>query len=212
MVLALYFSQIDATTFNLGINESNTSGEATIYTGATFTENVDEIFVVIKYEFNKDGNSVAHLFVNPTINGTTEPSATSDTSSITLENESNKSSFTALKINANSNSKTPAMAIDEIRIGTSWADVTTSSTLNIPQKELVNFNVYPNPANNYINIDSKKEKIASVDIINVLGKRVLSQKSIINNRLDISSLKKGIYIMKVKSIENNTITKRLIIN
>jgi hypothetical protein len=209
---ALYFSQIDATTYNLGINESNTSGEAIIHTSTTFTENVDEIFVVIKYEFNKEGNSVAHLFINPTINGATEPSATIDTSSLALVDEANKSTFTALKINANSNAKTPGIAIDEIRIGTSWEEVVTTTTLGVNQNVIANFNVYPNPANGFINIDSKNEKIVSVDVINVLGKIVISKKDSSINQLNMSNLSEGVYFMKIKSDKNNIMTKRLIIN
>ena len=211
---ALYFSRISGTnTYNLGINESNTSGEAVIYSDTAFTAGVDEIFVVIKYEFNKTGNSVAHLFINPTISGTTEPSATINTLSLALDDEANKSSFTALKINANSNAKTPNIAIDEVRIGTSWVDVTSEpSTASINQNEIVNFNIYPNPAKNYINIDSKNEKILSVDIINILGKTVISKKDFNSNTIDIRNLSKGVYFLKMQNKKNNIVTKRLIID
>ncbi|MDW5289165.1 T9SS type A sorting domain-containing protein [Formosa sp. PL04] len=209
---ALYFAPVDATTYNLGINESNTSSEATIYTGDTFTENVDEIFVVIKYEFNADGNSVAHLFINPTINGTTEPASTADTSSLKLEDESNRSEFTLLKINANSNAKTPGITIDEIRIGTSWEDVTNDPSLGLTENQISNFKVYPNPATNYINIESSNEKIESVDIYNVLGGHILSEKGTDVNRLDISFFSKGVYFVKVKGQKSGKIIKKIVVN
>ena len=212
---ALYFSRIGTTdTYNLGINESNTSGEAIVYTGATYNIG-DEVFVVIKYEFNAAGNSVAHLFVNPTISGTTEPASDEDTSSIALEDEANRSEFTLLKINANSNSRTPRIAIDEIRIGTSWEDVVTTTsgpTLDVRQLELSSFKVYPNPARDYITIKSDKVKIASIDLYSVLGKQVLSQKKLIDNTLNVSSLSEGVYFIKIKGEDNSSVTKRVVIN
>ena len=211
---ALYFSKIDDTTYNLGINESNTSGEAIVYTGTTFTENVDEIFVVIKYEFNSSGNSVAHLFVNPVINGAAEPASDEDTSSISLEDEANRSTFTLLKINANSNSRTPGIAIDEIRIGTSWEDVvsTTNQPLDIVNNEIANFKIYPNPANDYIAIESGTESVTSITVFNILGEQVLLQEVLNDNRMDISSLTKGVYFMKIRGDSNSSITKKIIKN
>lgn len=209
---ALYFSKVDATTYNLGINESNTSGEAIVYTGSTFTENVDEIFVVIKYEFNPTGNSTAHLFINPTINGATEPASTINTSSLALVDEANRSEFTLLKINANSNSRTPGIAIDEIRIGTSWEDVVTTikgPTLNVIEKEFADdFKVYPNPANDKIYFESSRENIETVTIYNILGGRVVSYKGLEGNYLDVSSLPNGIYFVHL----NDRVLKKVVIN
>ncbi|WP_179354150.1 T9SS type A sorting domain-containing protein [Winogradskyella vidalii] len=211
---ALYFSKVDDTTYNLGINESNTSGEAIVYTGATFTENVDEVFVVIKYEFNSSGNSVAHLFVNPVINGATEPASHEDTSSISLEDEANRSTFTLLKINANSNARTPGIAIDEIRIGTSWEDVvsTTNEPLDIVDNEIANFKIYPNPANDYIEIESGAESVTSITVFDILGEQVLIQEVLNDNRMDISSLTKGVYFIKIRGDNNSSITKKIIKN
>lgn len=212
---ALYFSKIDATTYNLGINESNTSSEAIVYTGATFTENVDEIFVVIKYEFNPAGNSIAHLFVNPTISGSTEPASDLDSSSLALIDEANRTEFTLLKINANSNSRTPGIAIDEIRIGTSWADVvatTSAPTLNVEDKEVAHFRIYPNPANNHIYIKSDRDNIDSVAVYNLLGKQVIKHENLVDSYLNISSLSKGIYFVEINGNNANRITKKIVVD
>lgn len=72
------------------------------------------------------------------------------------------------------------------------------------------FKFYPNPATNgYLYINSKIIGSKSISIFDVLGKQVL--KTILNGeKLDISSLKSGVYILKIEQAKNST-TKKLII-
>ncbi len=72
-------------------------------------------------------------------------------------------------------------------------------------------NMYPNPVNNILNIDSKLN-IENVSIYNVLGQVVL-QKSMNNSStsLNVSSLQKGIYVLKAE-IEGKVTTSRFIKN
>jgi hypothetical protein len=69
--------------------------------------------------------------------------------------------------------------------------------------------IYPNPANgNEINIISNKDIIA--EVYDILGKRVNQQNLTSNQRkLNISGLKKGIYLLKLKT-DSGTVTKKLI--
>jgi hypothetical protein len=75
------------------------------------------------------------------------------------------------------------------------------------------FNVFPNPTNNKITIstDNKFQNEYNVDIYTVAGDLVMSTKF---NRdrfeFDISTLKKGIYMMKIRT-GNDTFNKKLII-
>ncbi|AUP79269.1 T9SS type A sorting domain-containing protein [Flavivirga eckloniae] len=73
------------------------------------------------------------------------------------------------------------------------------------------FKFYPNPAENELFILGKN-KIKSIEIIDVLGKTVathLIDKSII--KIDVSQLKSGVYLLQVTN-ENDTLeTKRLVI-
>ena len=75
-----------------------------------------------------------------------------------------------------------------------------------------NFSFYPNPAKNIINFASTKNNISKVQIFNVIGKKVLETKNIKNNSLNISTLNKGIYFLRVYDIENKKATQKLIIN
>jgi hypothetical protein len=69
------------------------------------------------------------------------------------------------------------------------------------------FNTYPNPVSNVLNINSQ-ETIQSVEVFNLLGKKVLSTKNV-NGSLDVSSLSKSVYILKLTS-DNGVSTKRFV--
>ncbi len=71
-------------------------------------------------------------------------------------------------------------------------------------------NLSPNPTNGFINILTS-EKISSIEIYNIIGKRVLSVSNFQNNKIDISNLSKGMYMMKLRS-GALTATKKIIKN
>jgi subtilisin family serine protease len=74
-----------------------------------------------------------------------------------------------------------------------------STILNVSEKDFIkSTSIYPNPANNSINIVSKATNL-SVEVYNIIGKKVLEIKELKSNRVDVSSLKTGIYILKVKN-------------
>lgn len=70
------------------------------------------------------------------------------------------------------------------------------------------FNIYPNPAQDFIYINSTSNNpIDSVELFNLQGKLIIKKEK--TNAIDVSSLKSGIYIMKIKS--NNMIESKRII-
>jgi len=73
-----------------------------------------------------------------------------------------------------------------------------------------NFKVYPNPASDFVTIETNNVEISAVKIYDILGKNVLKQNELTNNRLDVSNLRNGIYFLKIES-NGNSITKKLII-
>ncbi|WP_334056077.1 T9SS type A sorting domain-containing protein [Polaribacter sp. P097] len=73
-----------------------------------------------------------------------------------------------------------------------------------------NLTVYPNPANSFVNISSS-ENISGVEVYNVIGKRVLQVTNVVNNSIDVSSLSKGMYILKIAS-GDSIATKKIIKN
>jgi hypothetical protein len=81
--------------------------------------------------------------------------------------------------------------------------------LSTPEFSASRVKVYPNPANDFINIESNDTEISEVALYDILGKQLLSQNELANNRLDISNLTKGVYFMKI-SANGNSITKKII--
>lgn len=87
---------------------------------------------------------------------------------------------------------------------------TTQEVLSSNDFSISDFRIYPNPANDFITIESNTVQISSVNVYDVLGKNVLSQNELANNRLDVSNFDSGIYFVKISS-EDASITKKIII-
>ena len=80
--------------------------------------------------------------------------------------------------------------------------------LNI-YKQSHKFTIYPNPANDFITLDSDEE-LAKIEIYNILGKCVLSQENCKNNRIDINTLQSGVYYIKATLITGQILTHKFI--
>jgi len=85
------------------------------------------------------------------------------------------------------------------------------TTLSINELIAQTTEIYPNPANNVLNIVSYTVGIEKINIYNVNGQLVLN-KEVNNNQktLNISSLESGIYIIDILS-ENTSVKRKLII-
>ncbi len=73
------------------------------------------------------------------------------------------------------------------------------------------FELFPNPANNLITIESKKNKIQNIKVMNVTGKIIYQ--SIVNDSqsvVDLSKEAKGIYFVKIIDNKKNVINKKII--
>ena len=68
----------------------------------------------------------------------------------------------------------------------------TTSVFNI--EEEINIELYPNPTQDLLNIESDEEKIVKIDIYNLLGERVRSLTNI-GNTIDIELLNSGTYFL-----------------
>ena len=72
-------------------------------------------------------------------------------------------------------------------------------------------NIYPNPANNYIQLSNIAAVSAEIRIFNVLGKQVFHQAKITEKSIDVSSFNKGIYLVII-DVDGKSKTQKLIIN
>jgi hypothetical protein len=194
-----------ATGTNYRLSILNTSGGTPVY-----IENaVDLAFgttylVVVKYDFSA-ALTAATIWVNPSSLGGTEPASSVAT------NTSGTSTFTVVNsITLRNSANTPKVGIDELRVGTTWADVTPAAALGIKQNEISGLNMYPNPVSNgNLHISSDNNSAKSVEIYDILGKQVLNAK-VSNNTVNVSNLKGGAYIVKINE-EGKTATRKLII-
>lgn len=69
--------------------------------------------------------------------------------------------------------------------------------------------IYPNPSNEFVKIVTN-ESITAVEVYNLIGKKVISSSSLIHNKVDVSSLSKGIYVLKIMS-DDLIASKKIII-
>ena len=85
-----------------------------------------------------------------------------------------------------------------------------SENLNISEIEQYGSIIYPNPANNYINVVSKN-KINRLEIYDLLGKKLLEKKELDILRIRLPMSNPGIYLVKLFSesgVENHRIIKK----
>ncbi len=86
------------------------------------------------------------------------------------------------------------------------------ATLSTERANATVFSIYPNPAKGSVNVSSNLEETTRLGIYDITGKLVLSNTiSFGDNRLNISSLSSGVYLMRVSS-NAKTVTKKLVIN
>lgn len=71
-------------------------------------------------------------------------------------------------------------------------------------------NVFPNPATDFISIGSESIKEGTFEITNLLGEKLISNSYAIAQKIDISTLPKGIYFITIQN-ENSIASRKLVI-
>lgn len=81
--------------------------------------------------------------------------------------------------------------------------------LNTEEFETNTFQVYPNPATgNTIHFNAKdNQTIDSITLVDINGRNVFTSTKIMNNQLDIQSIKQGVYFIKIQSKNKTSIHK-----
>ncbi|MGK0323680.1 MAG: hypothetical protein ACJAR4_001723, partial [Psychroserpens sp.] len=75
-------------------------------------------------------------------------------------------------------------------------------TLSTDEINLDTLNIYPNPANNVLNFKGFSSEILNLQVFDILGKSVLTASIEQNGSLDISTLKRGLYIITFENINS----------
>jgi hypothetical protein len=111
-----------SSTYQLGTSKTATAADRQFYTGQSFSTgaNAETVFVVLKYTFDSVNGDSASLFINP-MPGAPEPAPQithTGGANLTL-NMGIRSFFVR-----NNSVEPDVMLVDELRVGTTWADVT----------------------------------------------------------------------------------------
>lgn len=147
------------------------------------------------------GSGVSNLYV------LTTPESTEPVTPEATDTGTSETAISAVALRQSSD--IPTTTIDGVQEATSWNDIATIP-LSTDDFSTNNFKIYPNPtALGYVNISSRSQTVMKINVFDVLGKQVINE-TVSNNRLDVSNLSPGLYIMRV-SQDNATTTKKLVI-
>jgi hypothetical protein len=193
--------------FNLGLSKSN-SGTECVWSPTEYNFNSQHV-IVISYENIGDVdtlNQVSKLWVDP-LSAFTSPTLSQNNPTTPV----GRDNLDRIKLLQASSSSTPLLVIDEIRVGTNFADAYLETTLGTNNVMNVSeFKMYPNPVTNgKLFIVSSTDLEKQVIIYNTLGQEVL--KTITTTEaINVSNLSKGTYFVKITEA-GNTATKKLIV-
>lgn len=200
----VWTKRIDDTTFNVGLevrtaNAANTTFSSDVLqTGTTY-------LIVVGYTIGDStvaSDDAVSLWINPVVGGPQTPANITDTHTGT-----DMSQITGFFLRQDSTTETPNLRIDELRVGSTWTDVT--GTLSISENDIAGLNVYPNPANNVLFIETELNEVKNIAIYDLLGKQVLNTTTA-STEVNVSNLNSGLYIVKITE-NGKTATKKLVI-
>lgn len=156
------------------------------------------VLVVFNYNF---ADHSMNAWINPTL-GSGEP-----TPSFTDTASTNATNIRQFMVRQDSGM--PTTIIDEVRLGTTWESV-TPNTLSLENSNYSKFNLFPNPSSTgFVTIKSNQIGAVQAQVFDLLGKEVINT-TVNNERMDVSNLNAGVYVVKLTQNKNTT-TKKLIV-
>ena len=104
----------------------------------------------------------------------------------------------------------PETSLSSYQSAEPWKNYILKSlaTLDVIEVNVNNFNVYPNPVENNLTIDTD-EVITEINIYSITGVLVYSETSVSDNVINVSDLNNGIYFINIKT-ENGDVVKRFV--
>ncbi|WP_428224107.1 T9SS type A sorting domain-containing protein [Flavobacterium sp.] len=189
------------TKFAFGTEVRTATGTATSFTpysydlGTTYK-------VLVGYTFNTGGASddSSKLWINPTVNDEASPLITDTHTGADL------TSIVSFFLRQDSATETPAVAIDNLKISTTFNDVMLSAE---KFDNIAGLRVSPNPATTELNILSDSFAAKTVEMYDVLGKVALKA-TVTSQPLNISGLAKGVYVAKITE-EGRVATRKVVV-
>ncbi|MPM38324.1 hypothetical protein SDC9_84953 [bioreactor metagenome] len=118
----------------------------------------------------------------------------------------------AAKINTNqyafcTNTRSTTLAPDFHGVMDVWLSFIEVQHVSVPEAEVFQINVHPNPAENIVFVDNVKYgDVSQYEILDIQGKLLLHGQYN-EDGIDISGLEKGMYLLKIKSGNSTGITQ-----
>lgn len=199
----------------LNANQFTMSASNGIYTsmdgGATWSRIYDEFISEVKHSTETDGHIVG---VGYSIYDILPKVVYSEDSGATWTTKTYDNYYDAIvsssAITFTANSADVYIGTLSLGILKDTIDLTILSTPDY-ESNLNSFRIYPNPTNGIINITlSSGSIIENAAIYNVAGQKLLEVFN--TNKIDISNLASGMYLLKMKDAQNNSITKQILKN
>jgi hypothetical protein len=92
---------------------------------------------------------------------------------------------------------------------TIWLASGGSIATAIKDNELIEFNIFPNPTNSSLTIDTNEENY-TIEIMDILGNIIVSNKITANYQIDMSSFSNGIYFAKLINKDRKSFIKKFL--
>jgi hypothetical protein len=199
--LARIFIKKSGTQYLIGFDNA-----ATTTNYDTTLRNVgDVIYVVLSYDF---ATNSLKAWINPTVAAFNATNPTLVNTPILISPATSFVNIGGFVLRQGDDNKTPAIVFDELKVGTTYADL--GVTLATEQNEIDGLKVYPNPvANGMLHVETASNLERSIVMFDVLGKKVFSTTTD-DTILNVASLKSGVYILKITEA-GKTATRKVII-
>ncbi len=180
--------------YQIGVNRGTTDTD-TQWAGAEYAQG-DVVLVVVSYDIT---NQISKLWVNPLASsfGTETPPAESAIASAGNFPGSNSNTVSSVFFRQ-TNTQNPIMVLDELRIGTSWADVTSVITTT---NDVINNNslkLSTNLLTNEVHVVGGSDN-SKVDFYSIDSKLVKSVSVSGNSNISVIDLPKGLYVVTLSS-------------
>lgn len=184
-----------------------------------FTPNLYEYgktyLVVVKYTVvptgtlnsnGTDGRDETSLYVfDSSANFTTQPNSPS----IGIEDTDSADISPGRVALRQDNTTSPNIIVDGIRIAQNWN--LNANSLGINNQEVISYSVFPNPVKDGVLYFTSETGDKSIEMYDLLGKKVFSS-SKISDKVNIQSLKTGMYIARIKTDKGIAVQKIIIEN
>ncbi|MGB3591744.1 MAG: T9SS type A sorting domain-containing protein [Nonlabens sp.] len=192
-------------TYTFGIQAGSSSADRTTDATTYPQMGFPTTFVVVAYDLD---NLTASLWANPlpaTFGAPVAPPPTITSTEAMGPTAINGFTF-------RQSGGLPTIEVDGLRIADNWAAVTAATFASNADSSIAGFQLYPNPVvDGQLNIATTDSTQKEVVVYDLLGKQVIANSYESNlERMDVSTLTSGIYVVKV--IDGaNTVTRKLIV-